>query len=54
VADVVESHRRATSLSAIILLFIPMRLHEAPERLGEGDDRGGNNDPESMVCFDGV
>jgi ligand-binding SRPBCC domain-containing protein len=37
-ADVVDFHGRATSLSAVTPPLIPMRLHHAPERLGEGDE----------------
>jgi ligand-binding SRPBCC domain-containing protein len=36
--DVVEFHTQATSLKAITPPLMPMQLHHAPERMGEGDE----------------
>jgi ligand-binding SRPBCC domain-containing protein len=35
---VVDFYTRATSLGAITLPLVPMRLHRAPERMAEGDE----------------
>ena len=37
-ADVVGFHTSATSLKAITPPLIPMQLHNAPERMGNGDE----------------
>jgi ligand-binding SRPBCC domain-containing protein len=37
-ASVAEFHTRASSLSTITPPLIPMRLHHAPEQMGEGDE----------------
>jgi ligand-binding SRPBCC domain-containing protein len=37
-AQVADFHKQASSLHAITPPLIPMQLHHAPERLGEGDE----------------
>ena len=37
-ADVARFHFRATSLKAITPPLIPVQLHDAPERMGDGDE----------------
>jgi ligand-binding SRPBCC domain-containing protein len=37
-AQVADFHTQATSLKAITPPLIPMHLHRAPRRLGEGDE----------------
>jgi ligand-binding SRPBCC domain-containing protein len=39
-ADVADFHTSASSLKAITPPLIPMQLHHAPQRMGEGDEMG--------------
>jgi ligand-binding SRPBCC domain-containing protein len=39
-ADVASFHTAASSLKAITPPLIPMQLHHAPQRLGDGDEMG--------------